>query len=94
MQKTFKEVGHWLNNSEIELVELVNGNTYALNGWNGETYEECWKCLGEFLTESSDEKYRIRPVYRFQIDSTFANVNEGDDRWEEAVETIDYDIMY
>ena len=56
----FKTVGRWWANKEIELVE-IDGEVYALNGWNGDDYIDCWKCEG--YTEASDERYTLRPVY-------------------------------
>ena len=57
----FKNVGNWWNDRGIELVE-IDGTVYALNGWNGEKYLECWKCTGEFNNEASEEKYHITPI--------------------------------
>ena len=58
----FKNVGNWWNDKGIELVE-IDGETFALNGWNGETYLKCWKCLGEDLMDASEEEYQITPIY-------------------------------
>lgn len=58
-----KEAGYWWNDKSIELVE-IDREVYALNGWNGEEYGNCWKCTGEFLTEASKEEYTLKPVYK------------------------------
>ncbi len=58
----FKSVGTWWNDRDIELVE-INGTVYALNGWNGETYLNCWICSGEFNMDASEQEYEISPVY-------------------------------
>lgn len=58
----FKNVGTWWNDREIELVE-IDGEVFALNGWNGETYLNSWKCLGEDHMEASKEEYQITPIY-------------------------------
>lgn len=42
MENNFKEVGAWWNDSNIDLVE-IDGTVYALNGWNGEEFTDCWK---------------------------------------------------
>ena len=56
----FKIVGQWWNNKNIKLVE-IDGIVYALNNWNGETYNNCWICLGENLMDASQEEYTIKP---------------------------------
>ena len=58
-----KEAGYWWNDKSIELVK-IDGEVYALNGWNGEEYGGCWKCTGEFLTDASKEEYTLKPVYK------------------------------
>ena len=47
----------------IELVE-IDGIVYALNNWNGETYNNCWICSGENLMDASQEEYTIKPIYK------------------------------
>ena len=42
----FKDAGNWWNDSSIQQIEK-DGSVYALHGWNGEVYEECWKCTGK-----------------------------------------------
>jgi len=58
----FKYAGRWRNNPDIDLVE-IDGMVYALNGWNGKQYTDCWKCSGAENTEIPDERYVITPVY-------------------------------
>lgn len=53
---------YWWNDREIEIVE-INGELYALDGWNGECYLHCWKCLDQFTADPEDEEYEIRPIY-------------------------------
>ena len=74
-----KEVGTWWNDSSIELVN-IDGSVYALNGWNGEKWTDCWECTGKYLTEASEEKYIIVPIY-----SEEENENGGYD-------VIDYEV--
>lgn len=57
-----KYVGTWWNDHSIDLVE-IDGDVYALYGWNGEKYTSCWKCSGECYTEPSDEEYSVFPEY-------------------------------
>lgn len=56
-------VGHWWNDANIPLVE-ISGAVYALYGWNGEKYTDCWKCLGEYLNQAGEETFCIEPVYK------------------------------
>ena len=58
----FKTVGAWWNDKSIELVE-IDGEVYALNGWNGEQFNNCWKCTGEHYMDASEEEYVIIPDY-------------------------------
>lgn len=75
MGTNFKQVGTWWNDHSIELVELADGEVYALNGWNGEEYTGCWKCSGEYNMDASTEEYILRPIY----DTTTENDNGGYD---------------
>ena len=75
----FKEIGHWLWWPDIPTVE-IDGDIYALSGWNGEKYLDCWQCVGEFNLDASDERYIITPVWE----------EISEDEWE----IIDYDVRY
>lgn len=59
----FKTISKWWNDKKIELVE-IDGIVYALNNWNGETYDNCWICSGEYLMDASKEEYTIKPIYK------------------------------
>ena len=72
-KKEMEKVGNWWNDNDIELVEL-DGEVYALHGWNGEEYTSCWRCSGENLMDASAEEYVLRPVY-----DTVENDNGGYD---------------
>jgi len=74
---TFKTVGTWWADKKIELVE-VDGKVYALNGWNGEKYTDCWECIGEDNMEASEKRYEIIPISE-EVDGDF--------------ETVGYDVM-
>lgn len=60
--QNFKYAGRWWQNPNIDMVE-IDGAVYALNGWNGEQYTDCWKCSGAGNREASDERYIITPIY-------------------------------
>lgn len=87
-----KHVGYWWTGDNIEMVE-VNGQAYALYGWNGEEYDDCWKCSGEHLLDASYERYTLRPVYRFQAEGTdLSALEENSPEWDHALEVVDYEI--
>jgi hypothetical protein len=75
-----KSVGNWWNDNSIELVE-VDGSVYALYGWNGEKYCNCWKCSGDYYMTASKEEYTLTPVY-----SEEENENGGYD-------VVDYEVF-
>ena len=74
----FKIVGKWWNDKNIELVD-IDGVVYALNNWNGETYNNCWICTGANLMDASDDEYIIKPIYK-EVD-------------EDEFEIIDYIVI-
>ena len=88
-----KNIGNWWNDRSIAMIELNDGNVYALNGWNGEEYEECWMCSGEHYMDASEESYILRPVYRFDAEGIdLSQFEEGTPEWDHAVEIVDYDV--
>jgi hypothetical protein len=72
----------WWNDKNINIVE-IEGELYALHGWNGEAYIYSWKCADRF-TAIGDEEYEIKPVY---------DEIGGEDE-DEAPEIIGYRIVY
>lgn len=68
----------WWNDKSIMLAD-IDGEKYALHGWDGEFYYKSWKCLGEYHNEASKENYVIKPNYS-QVD---------EDEWE----FVNYEIM-
>ena len=69
-----KTAGYWWNDKSIELVE-IDGEVYALYGWNGEEYGNCWKCTGEFLMDASEEEYTLKPIYEEVAEGEWEIVN-------------------
>ena len=54
----------WYNSIDpIEIVE-IDGKLYALYGWNGEKFCDCWKCANEFTAINENRKYIIAPIYK------------------------------
>lgn len=72
-----KVIGKWWNSTSIDMVE-VDGTVYALDGWNGEEYCNCWICSGEHFMDASKESYTLRPVW--------AKINEDD------FDVVDFDV--
>jgi hypothetical protein len=60
--KNYEKVGKWWSDKNIELVR-IDGVVYALIGWNGESYNNCWICRGISLIAASVEEYDIKPIY-------------------------------
>lgn len=59
-----KIVGRLWNNADIEIAQ-IDGEMYALYGWNGEEWLDCWKVGSTDGLEDSDDKhsYTVKPVY-------------------------------
>ena len=56
----------WFENKEIEIIE-INGKWYALNGWNGEVYADCWETEEPTHGTACDvlkDNITIRPIYK------------------------------
>ena len=56
----------WWNDSSIEIVR-IDGELYALNGWNGEKWMHCWKCIDRFTADPDGKEYEIAPVYDWDL---------------------------
>ncbi len=63
-----KIVGRYWNDNTIDIVE-IDGEMYALYGWNGEEFYHCWKVLDSKGLDrvEDDREYVLTPVYE-QID--------------------------
>lgn len=61
--KTFKFIDYWNYYTGVDRVEMVeiDGTVYALSGWGGEAYEDCWECLDAFTI--GEENICIRPIW-------------------------------
>lgn len=93
IRKNFEEIGV-LKNSDIEIVKLSNGKKYALNGWNGEEYLECFE-VDEFNCSIGDSPdVTLKPVHRYELidNFDFDEVEENSEEWYLAVEIVDYEI--
>ncbi|EJP80989.1 hypothetical protein [Bacillus cereus] len=54
--------GHWWQDKNIELVK-IGEDVFALHGWDGDSYQDSWKCTGELYMDASKERYDITPRY-------------------------------
>mgnify|MGYP001293281079 CR=1 FL=1 len=63
-----EKVGTWWNSNNIELMK-IDGEVFALHGWNGESFLNCWKVLDDELTRASEENYTITPHYEFNYEN-------------------------
>ncbi|NLN49750.1 MAG: hypothetical protein GX154_11845 [Clostridiales bacterium] len=63
-QEKYKSAGKWKDMS-IDLIHK-DGKTFALNGWDGESYISSWEVKGI----DSIGEYNIRPVYAQQADDS------------------------
>lgn len=81
-----KHVGYMWNDRSIEIVE-IDGEMYALYGWNGEAYNHCWKVLDIKGLDKADEdiEYILTPVVQ-----GVGDVDEDGNY--DSYETINYDI--
>lgn len=51
------------NDPEIEVVE-IKGEWFALSGWNGEVFTDCWQTDENTFYTGIQEVFTIRPVYQ------------------------------
>lgn len=83
----------WRLDKSVELVN-IKGQVYALYGWNGEVYGDCWLCIDQLTPAPEDKCYTIRPVHRFERDGIDINaLEENSQEWDRAVEVVDYELI-
>ena len=79
----FKLVGRLWNNNSIVIIEQ-NGRKYALNGYNGEEYLDCWEVAdNKGFDKIGDKVYCIKPIY--------AKVEENEAE-EYEFDIVDYEV--
>ena len=85
-------IGTWWNDNDIPLY-TINGEVYALSGWNGTIYTDCWHCLGPNHIDADKARYTIRPVYRHEVEKiNICDLEEGSDAWEDAIQVVAFDV--
>lgn len=84
--------GHWLGNLDIP-VYRVGSHLYALDGWNGEEYTRCWKCLSPFEASPDDRTYTLAPTIRATLAGTdLSALEENSPEWDKALEVVDFHV--
>jgi len=73
--------------SNIDIVE-IDGELYALNGWNGEKWVHCWKCFDSHTQALENKEYEIAPIYDLR------KWNEESGEFEDGGTAIDGIIGY
>jgi hypothetical protein len=83
-------VGTWWDDSSIDLVR-IGAETYALNGWNGEIWNDCWRTDGTAVLESG---IRICPKYVGDLIPGFWGTHEDDgtEEWNLAIQFASYEL--
>lgn len=83
---------YWLGNLDIP-VYRVGGQLYALDGWNGEEYTRCWKCIGPLEADPDDRTYTLRPITRAEEEGIDLDTLEEDSpEWDAAIETVGFHV--
>lgn len=54
-------VAKW-QDTDIDIA-FIDMALYTLNGWNGEKYTKCWKCIDRFTADPDGKEYEVTPVY-------------------------------
>lgn len=66
-------VGYWCQDQNIKLVK-IGEDVFALHGWDGDSYNDSWKCTGDLYMNASKERYDITPRYlHVSADITLTN---------------------
>ena len=84
-------VGYWWADDTIPLYE-INGAVYALYGWNGEAWTDCWECVGENHMDAGKGAV-VRPEYRFQLENAdLSAVEENSEEWDRLVQITGFTV--
>lgn len=87
-----QQLGTLKQHPDVPLIKY-NDNVYALGGWNGEKYTDCWKYESDQYSDSSKQHCEAKPIYKYQKDNvSLDTVEENSQEWDELCETVDYEI--
>ena len=70
-------IGYWVGTTDIPVVS-IDGELYALDGWNGEKWLHCWKCIDRYTAADDDREYEIIPHYDWEDYDEDADVMDDD----------------
>lgn len=95
---TIKRIGYVRGTSDTDVWE-IDGEPYAVGGFNGEKYMRCWKLKyrdGSGFPASSDSPDLVlRPIYRFEQENIdISEIEENSQEWDMANEIVDFDFCY
>ena len=90
-----KPIGQWWNAGARDIpLYRIGKEVFALDGWNGEKWTDCWTCSGEGYTKASERRYEVRPVYRFErTNMNMDSIEENSPEWERANEIVDFQVL-
>jgi len=83
-------VGNWWNDRNIQLWR-IDGNIYALYGWNGERYLHCWQVAENLIDSVDNKEYEISPIYRYQVEGKEFPDESAED-FDDLIETVGYTV--
>ena len=79
------EIKKLWNNNDIDVVK-INGRWFALSGWNGEIYVNCW--------ETDENTFYLEDGKRYDIKPIFKGVGEPDEDGNfEEYEIVSYELL-
>lgn len=91
-----RPIDYWWNTiaGTIDIVE-IDGKLYALSGWNGEQYLDCWECVDRYTAHPDGRIYCICPTYRYEaeeidLDDLIQRDLENSPEWDHALEVVRY----
>jgi len=96
---SFKKVGYWMGDTNGVEIIRIEGKFYALNGWNGTDYGNCWECKSKYEA-SDDTEYTLTPVYFYDTEAGKAllesmySMEEGTPEWEDMTDKLNEIVSY
>jgi hypothetical protein len=88
-----KYCGYWWSDLSIKIVK-IDGVKYALHGWNGYAFTDCWECIDSF-TPINSLSYTLTPVYRHMQENIDVDIlEENSAEWEYAMEIVSYNVVH
>lgn len=79
----YKPAGKWWS-GDVPLVQ-IGKSVYALNGWDGKRYTDCWLCKGRSKMRMADNyTYVLTPIYdrRYWDSDTMTYRDDDGNEWD------------